>query len=124
VACFKYDDIKTAMLDKPAPDYLRFPCVTPGWDNSPRRRHGAYALIGSTPSSYRDWVARASLKAPVIGDSQESLVFVNAWNEWAEGAHLEPDQEWGHAFLEAHRDGRRAAGAVSRGRGSDTGTSP
>jgi lipopolysaccharide biosynthesis protein len=65
-------------------------------------------LKNATPEVYRDWVTKASLAARDLpGD--DSLVFVNAWNEWAEGAHLEPDLRWGHAFLEAHLAGRQAA---------------
>jgi lipopolysaccharide biosynthesis protein len=105
---FDYDELKESMLSKPRPAYTRFPCVTPGWDNSARRRHDATVLTGVTPGSYRDWVTRASVAAPAVGSAEESLVFINAWNEWAEGAHLEPDRWWGRAFLEAHRDGRRA----------------
>jgi lipopolysaccharide biosynthesis protein len=82
-------------------DPRRCPTVSPGWDNSPRRRgRGAVVITGTTPDAYEDWLRRTLelTKAP--------FVFVNAWNEWAEGAHLEPDLAGGTAYLEAHLRGR------------------
>jgi lipopolysaccharide biosynthesis protein len=107
---YDYAELKTKMLAKPTPSYPRFPCVTPGWDNSSRRRMSSTVLTGATPEIYEDWVATASQRAPGFPE-RDSLVFVNAWNEWGEGAHLEPDLTWGRAFLEAHL---RARGAVAR----------
>jgi lipopolysaccharide biosynthesis protein len=72
----------------------RYPTVCSGWDNSPRRRRGATILTGTTPELYAEWLSSAMRTAAPI-------VFVNAWNEWAEGAHLEPDDVHGRAFLEA-----------------------
>ena len=75
------------------------PGVMPGWDNTPRRGASAYAFHGGNPVSFRRWVARA---ADAAGRADgDTLVFVNAWNEWAEGAHLEPDERFGRANLEA-----------------------
>ena len=74
----------------------------PGWDNTPRRRESAYVFHGANPLSFRRWLARAA--AAAVGGGEPSLLFVNAWNEWAEGAHLEPDARFGRAYLEAVRD--------------------
>ena len=78
--------------------------MCPGWDNEPRRpgRGSTYAF--STPALYRQWLeaaCRASLAEP---DPAQRLVFINAWNEWGEGAHLEPDRRFGYAYLQATRD--------------------
>ena len=62
----------------------------------------AYVFHGANPLSFRRWLARASAAALAGGGT--ALLFVNAWNEWAEGAHLEPDARFGRAYLEAVRD--------------------
>jgi lipopolysaccharide biosynthesis protein len=106
LAVFDYERVMAAMLAKPPPRYTRFPCVTPGFDNS-SRRHEPVILTKSTPEAYRRWVEHAARHAP-RSPGGDSLVFVNAWNEWGEGAHLEPCQRWGRGYLEAHRDARAA----------------
>ncbi|HVB88285.1 MAG TPA: glycoside hydrolase family 99-like domain-containing protein [Candidatus Dormibacteraeota bacterium] len=95
-------------LADPLPEYPRMPCVCPGWDNSPRREQGAIILNNSTPEKYEHWLrevvnrTRASLSpGENHGITPDSLIFINAWNEWAEGNHLEPCQRWGRRYLEA-----------------------
>jgi hypothetical protein len=100
---YDYTTLAQGALTTPLPSYMRYPCVTPRWDNSPRRKAGAVVLTGSHPSVYRDWVA------DTLARSDPDLLFVNAWNEWGEGAHLEPCEHWGRAYLEAHRDAVRGA---------------
>ncbi len=96
--------------------HTRHPCVLPGWDDSPRRREGASIYQNDNPALYGDWLAHALLSVKDKPED-EQLVFVNAWNQWAEGCHLEPDCRHGRAFLEATRDAlmlarTRAAEAV------------
>ena len=90
-------------LAKPLCGYEQFRCVTPSWDNSARRASGATIMVGSSPELYREWlegiVRQASANPP-----DRRIVFINAWNEWAEGNHLEPCQRWGRAYLEATRE--------------------
>ena len=112
---FEYADLLRD-LDNPLPPYPRIPCVSPGWDNSPRRKIAATIFINSTPDLYERWLREVAVRqaARLVGDgtqeiSPESLVFINGWNEWAEGNHLEPDQKWGHAYLEATRRALSAA---------------
>jgi lipopolysaccharide biosynthesis protein len=104
-----YTQLVQQMRAKPSTPYRRIRCVTPGFDNSPRRKRDAVILENSTPEAYGAWLAdtlrdERGLNLP----EDEELVFVNAWNEWAEGAHLEPDQRWGRAYLEAHLAARRS----------------
>ena len=97
-----YGALVRRALDEPDPPYTRFPCVTPGWDNSPRRESGPFILRNSTPELYERWLRAAIAKLRPRSRDQK-LVFVNAWNEWAEGNHLEPCRRWGRAYLEATR---------------------
>ena len=100
---YDYAFLVERMLRKRPPSYKRFPCVTPAWDNTPRRKKDAYIFKDSTPELYEQWLDSV-LQRSASADSEENLVFINAWNEWGEGCHLEPCQRWGTAYLEAtHR---------------------
>jgi hypothetical protein len=97
-----YGEMAARMNAKPEPGYLRFPGVTPMWDNAARRQSGAFILRDSTPEKYERWLATAAARV-ASRPADERIVFINAWNEWAEGNHLEPCQRWGRAYLEATR---------------------
>jgi lipopolysaccharide biosynthesis protein len=104
-----YDTLARRMEAKPDPSWRRFRCVTPGFDNSARRTRDATIFMQSTPQAYGRWLESTLLAEVRAGRPlDEQLVFVNAWNEWAEGNHLEPCQRWGRAYLEAHRAARLA----------------
>ena len=83
--------------------YKRFFGVTPSWDNTPRRGNNAYMWLNNSPGTYEGWLAQAVKRTVRLYQGEERLIFVNAWNEWGEGCHLEPDQRYGRAFLEATR---------------------
>lgn len=106
-----YADAVSTMLEEPDGGYKRYPCVSPGFDNSPRRRQGAAILVGSDPQSYGRWVEEAAGRFTPYS-REENLIFVNAWNEWAEGNHLEPCDRWGRSFLEAHARAMAPYGGV------------
>jgi lipopolysaccharide biosynthesis protein len=97
---FAYEEVIKRMVQKPTPPYRRFPCVTPSWDNSARRNKGAVILKGSNPMLYEKWL-KAVVEREISSHSGDHVVFINAWNEWAEGNHLEPDLHFGHGYLEA-----------------------
>jgi GT2 family glycosyltransferase len=100
---FDYTELKRIALNQLKAAQLRakmYPGVMPSWDNTARRGGRATVWVNSCPESYHEWlstvVAIASTK-PV----EERLIFINAWNEWGEGCHLEPDERFGFAWLNA-----------------------
>jgi len=74
---------------------------SPHWDNDARREGRGMVLHGSTPEKYETWLNGAIEHARQYPFNDEPIVFVNAWNEWAESAYLEPDVHYGHAYLNA-----------------------
>jgi lipopolysaccharide biosynthesis protein len=90
-------------LARSLPDYPFCRGVMTGWDNTPRLPHNGQIFVNAHPANYERWLTGviAQTRAGHRGDAR--LVFINAWNEWAEGAYLEPDQQYGRLFLEATR---------------------
>jgi glycosyltransferase involved in cell wall biosynthesis len=103
-AVYDYETTKKGFLAElfraKASDHL-YPAVMPCWDNTARRLAKANVWINSSPESYYDWLFQVVRHLQANKDSGQHLVFINAWNEWAEGCHLEPDKKHGHAWLNA-----------------------
>jgi hypothetical protein len=68
------------------------------WDNEARRPGRGTSYAHSSPERYRDWLTAMCRWTEANAGSDRPFVFVNAWNEWAEGAHLEPDRRHGCAY--------------------------
>ena len=98
-----YAAIVRNQLSLKLPDYVLYRCVMPAWDNTPRRGTSAHIVANSSPDRYEEWLYGLAKQALDRRSVQEPILFVNAWNEWAEGAYLEPDQKHGHARLQATR---------------------
>ncbi|AEE44863.1 glycosyltransferase WbsX family protein [Cellulomonas fimi] len=95
-----YEKLARTFATRSGAPFVRYRGVTPGWDNTPRRQERATIYVGSTPELFGAWASRAR-KAEEAQRGRDGLLFVNAWNEWAEGAYLEPDTRRGLAYLEA-----------------------
>jgi lipopolysaccharide biosynthesis protein len=78
-------------------DFPTYPCVTPSWDNDARKKGKGFVYQNSSPDLYASWLGRIVTKE--MQKKEAPLIFVNAWNEWAEGAILEPSAHMGHAVL-------------------------
>ena len=94
-----YSDVVSKSLNEPAPDYPLIKTVSPSWDNDARREGSGVTFQGSTPEAYGQWLKGAINFAKENPVGEKPLVFINAWNEWAEAAYLEPDVHYGHAYL-------------------------
>ncbi|MBM3071003.1 glycoside hydrolase family 99-like domain-containing protein [Lelliottia sp. RWM.1] len=78
--------------------------VMPMWDNTARRDNKGMIFHKSSPALYKTWLQDVIGEANQRKDIEDKLIFINAWNEWGEGAYLEPDREYGYAYLQATRD--------------------
>lgn len=81
-----------------------FPGLVPNWDNSPRRYNRGASILQCTPENYKSWLSDLIHWTNEHNQPDERFVFINAWNEWAEGAHLEPDSYYGYAYLQKTRE--------------------
>jgi lipopolysaccharide biosynthesis protein len=98
---YDYLDVARDFATRPTPAYRRFPGVMLSWDNTARTGRRANLAINSNPEAYRAWLETVANRARRDAQGDEKLVFINAWNEWGEGCHLEPDRRYGMAWLEA-----------------------
>jgi hypothetical protein len=96
---YRYEDAIRSMLRPRRVKWRDFPTVHPNWDNTPRAGMNGLVFHGSTPGLFREHLHEAVEKVKEYPE-QEKIVFIKAWNEWAEGNYLEPDREFGTAYLE------------------------
>ena len=71
------------------------------WDNTARYGKDAYLVHGSTPRRFQEWLEKLMDYSRETLEEEKRFIVVNAWNEWAEGAHLEPDTHYGYSYLNA-----------------------
>jgi len=98
---FNDAECRAAMTKIRRPDNA-IPCCYVAWDNSPRRGRNGIVYINGSPETFGQALNEHFETATALPANQQFL-FVNAWNEWAEGNHLEPDQKYGHQYLEQVR---------------------
>jgi len=95
-----YDDVANYYIAQKTPkSFTYFRSLVPIWDNTARYGSEAYVVHGSTPERFQEWFESSIEFTKQTLPTDRQFVVVNAWNEWAEGAHLEPDTRFGYAYL-------------------------
>lgn len=94
---YTYEEARALMAPK-VPSHPHFPCFFVGWDNTARRGREAIIMTDATPEIVGTHLRRV-IRSLASKPAQERILFINAWNEWAEGMYLEPDQRHGTALL-------------------------
>jgi lipopolysaccharide biosynthesis protein len=97
-----YTAATSSMVLPPTEGLETYPCVMPNWDNTPRSGSKGLVFTDSTPELFGDLLDKALSVVEQLPTNRRFL-FVKAWNEWAEGNHLEPDLRFGHRYLEVLR---------------------
>ncbi|SDP58051.1 Glycosyltransferase WbsX [Phyllobacterium sp. YR620] len=100
-----YRKMVAQSINRPVPAFRLYRGIIPSWDNTARRQNTATTIINSNPSLYGRWLRYLRAYTRTEFDTgEDNFIFINAWNEWGEGCHLEPDQKWGLSYLEETRD--------------------
>lgn len=98
-----YEEFMPNLLRSHPVAWRDYPIALPNWDNTPRLGMRGLILHNATPELFRihlrEAISRVSLFPP-----DERIVFLKAWNEWAEGNHVEPDLKWGRQWLNVIRE--------------------
>ena len=113
-----YDEVISRACSEPLPDFPLIKTTVPHWDNEARRPGKGLAMHGSTPAKFEYWMRQTIAHAAANPVHGQAIVAVNAWNEWAEAAYLEPDVHFGGAYLNALA---RAVFGVASKDGTDLG---
>lgn len=113
---FDYRKFALSYMNRKMPAYTLFRTIVPSWDNTARKKNNSDILVYSTPGSYRAWLEFVVDQTLERYSGDERIIFINAWNEWAEGAYLEPDLRFGQGYLEATCKVLRSCLQEGRGR--------
>lgn len=91
-------------------DFKLYKTVFPSWDNTARKAYTGASVFEISPELYKKWLIDCINWTKENNKKDEQFIFINAWNEWAEGAHLEPDQKYGYAYLQATKEALEETG--------------
>ena len=98
---YDYNQMSSFFTGRPQAQHVRFSGVATAWDNEARKPGKGNIFLNATSENYANWLSAAATRTNDSNSGDERVMFVNAWNEWAEGAYLEPDRRFGYAYLHA-----------------------
>jgi glycosyltransferase involved in cell wall biosynthesis/lipopolysaccharide biosynthesis protein len=87
------------MEQSPTSGFTYFRSIIPSWDNTPRYGSDALIIHNSSPQKFQQWLQNLVLDAKQRLPEDRQFILINAWNEWAESATLDPDKRFGYAYL-------------------------
>ncbi|MGE5495702.1 MAG: glycoside hydrolase family 99-like domain-containing protein [Burkholderiales bacterium] len=94
-----YDEIWSYVLSQKPDSDKKIPGAFVDWDNTPRHKGRGSVYKGATPEKFQRYLSKQILRAREV--YHKDMLFLFAWNEWAEGGYLEPDEKYRYAYLEA-----------------------
>ncbi|HEM3213765.1 glycosyltransferase WbsX family protein [Streptococcus suis] len=94
-----YDELCQSIINRKADDEKSVAGMFVDWDNTPRRGDRGRVCLGSTPEKFQHYMIEQIKN--VNENYQNDMLFIFAWNEWAEGGYLEPDERNKYGYLEA-----------------------
>lgn len=101
---YDYRDVVSRYVNK-RPDYYKvFRGTMLSWDNTARRGSNSNIFHYANPHEFQKWITGIIDYTTNYNDKENQYIFINAWNEWAEGTHLEPDEKYGTEYLEATKN--------------------
>ena len=98
---YSYDDLVEASLKDFPAEYQLMKTAVPSWDNDARKQGSGLVMQGATPAKFQGWLEDLTRTVETKRFLGEKIIMINAWNEWCEGAYLEPDVHFGFGFLNA-----------------------
>ena len=102
-ACIDYSDLmKYYYVNEDAWENV-YPTLLPQWDRTPRAGSKTEYLINSSPEKFQQTILDA-LNHLKDKSPEHQILFLKAWNEWGEGNYVEPDEQFGHGWLDAIRN--------------------
>lgn len=96
---YNYDEIWEDILKQKPVAKNSIPCAFVDWDNTPRKHEKGSVVFGANPKSFEKYFSR--LISKTIKEYNQDMMFIFAWNEWAEGGYLEPDEKNKYGYLES-----------------------